>query len=178
MSNHDNDVAERARLAFAYDNLTGVLYWAKPTSNSVRVGNIAGYKDNAGYIQVRFEGKRYLAHRLIWLIYNGKWPSMVIDHKDGNKSNNLLSNLRDVSLCSNSQNRLKPSKLNKSGFIGVSWRGDKSKWQACIKINSKQTHLGYFETPELAHKAYIDKKLEVHDMCASPFTRLQTRSTS
>ena len=75
------------------------------------------------------------------------------DHKNLNGLDNYRRNLRPATTQQNGQNRTQQIN-NKSGIKGVSWRKDRSKWRATIKINGKQTHLGYFNDPLIAARAY------------------------
>lgn len=76
-----------------------------------------------------------------------------IDHKDGDKLNNLETNLR---ICKHSENNknMKKYKNNISGYKCVSWYKRAKKWEAYITVNGKQTHLGLFDEPKDAAKAY------------------------
>lgn len=76
-----------------------------------------------------------------------------IDHKDGNKLNNLENNLRISTKTQNNQNS-RIRKDNISGYKGVIWYNKLNKWRAYITINKKQIHLGYFNTKEDAARAY------------------------
>lgn len=58
-------------------------------------------KDENGYLCGGILGKKYRAHRIIWLLHYRKWPSEVIDHINGNTSDNRIVNLRDVSQAEN-----------------------------------------------------------------------------
>jgi hypothetical protein len=50
-----------------------------------------------GYPQISAKGKTWLVHRLVWEAFNGEIPSgMQINHIDGVKTNNALSNLEIV----------------------------------------------------------------------------------
>jgi hypothetical protein len=82
-----------------------------------------------------------------------------IDHIDGNGLNNCSSNLRIVTLAQNQYNQ-KLSKNNKSGFKGVYWDREFGKWRANIRFNGKLKHLGRFDDPIEAAKAYNDAALE------------------
>jgi len=64
-------------------------------------GDMAGAQDSGGYWQVRVDGVLYRAHRLIWKMVNGSDPVNVIDHIDGNISNNASSNLQDITQTQN-----------------------------------------------------------------------------
>lgn len=126
-------------------------------------GLYAGCLAKHGYWVVRVKGKNYYAHRLVWLLHNGGWPEHQLDHIDGNRANNALSNLR---LCpegqlDNNQNRAK-SKNNKSGYTGVCWATKRGAWQAQIKVAKKIKWLGYFASAEKAYEAYCSAKAEHH----------------
>ena len=69
-----------------------------------RTGVVGSY-NNKGYYQVTIKWKRYLLHRLIFLYHHGYLtPGMMIDHIDGNPSNNRIENLREVTRSQNLQN--------------------------------------------------------------------------
>lgn len=119
------------------------------------------YFDSKGYAFVSVKGKKLLAHRLAWALTHGECPKMHIDHIDGNKANNRISNLR---ICTHNQNQHNQGirKTNKSGFKGVSWMKSVNKWQAQICSNSKVKHLGFYSSPEDAAKAYDLAAIEIH----------------
>jgi hypothetical protein len=103
--------------------------------------------------------KQYRAHRIIWMMFNGNLPKEQLDHIDGDRANNRIENLRECSNTENQQNR-KLNKDNKTGFTGVTiW---KTKFKAEIRLNKKGYYLGLFDTAEEAHKAYLNKKAELH----------------
>jgi hypothetical protein len=105
-----------------------------------------------GYVRINF-GRRYvLAHRLVWWLIHRQFPP-VIDHIDGNRSNNRPGNLRVATTQLNAANRGKPN-TNTSGLKGVYWSRALCKWRASIKVNSRQTHLGYYHSKEEAAIAY------------------------
>ena len=83
-----------------------------------------------------------------------------IDHIDGNKLNNQLSNLRICSKSTNGMNRGKTT-LNKSGYKGVQWNKNCQKWRAMIRINSKSHHIGVFDEIRDAVIAYNNKAKEL-----------------
>lgn len=137
-----------------YDPLTGVFTRIKKTSNSVKTGNLAGCFDKGnGYIRIRVNSKLYQAHRLAWLYMMGEFPKQMIDHKDGNKTNNAFSNLREAD---SSQNALNSKILatNKSGYKGVGFHKKTGMWRARAVLNKVVHYLGLFETAQLAANAY------------------------
>lgn len=79
-----------------YDPLTGVFTWLV-TRNRITQGDVAGSVSKEGYRVIRIDGEHHKAHRLAWFYVHGSWPSGIIDHKDGNKDNNKIKNLRDTS---------------------------------------------------------------------------------
>lgn len=88
-------------------------------------------------------GKRYLAHRVAWLLMTGDWPKGDIDHIDGNSLNNRFANLRDVTHQQNTKNQ-KLRSTNRSGVNGVTWCKKSGKWLATIKIDGRYKYLGEF----------------------------------
>lgn len=135
-----------------YDPATGVFTWKVNKGSNARIGEIAGSRHCNGYIQMYLDGCNYLAHRLVWLYVHGVMPELL-DHEDGNKLNNTISNLRIADNSQNSANS-KRSLRNTSGFKGVS--PHRNKWRAYIKKDQKYIHLGNFGTPQEAHAAYCE----------------------
>ncbi len=125
-------------------------------------GKPAGGRDSKGYIiiGISIEGfKAHRAHRLAWLYVYGEWPKKAMDHINGLKSDNRISNLRLVSHRENSMNISIGSK-NTSGAIGVSWHSIGKKWRAHIKINGVYKHLGLLSDFEEALKARKEAEKE------------------
>ena len=128
-----------------YNPETGVFTWLKvhAKTRTAKVGGIAGCLHSAGYIMIGIKGTNYYAHRLAWLITYGDWPKEQIDHQDHNRSNNMISNLREATRQENARNQ-SLSRANKSGVCGVIWYKPTNKWMANIKENGKLVNLGYF----------------------------------
>lgn len=147
-----------------YNEHTGIFTW-KINGTRIKIGMIAGSKNNKEYIKVMINKKQYSAHRLAWFYVFGKWPDNEIDHKNGIKYDNRIENLREATHFQNSGNRIKCQSDNKTGFLGVYYRPEIEKYVASIKVNKKPIHIGYFKTAEEAHKAYINKKRELHEFC-------------
>lgn len=107
----------------------GALYW----SNGPFAGKIAGTRRVDGYIKLCYRGKQWLAHKLIWKLVYGEEPTFI-DHKNGERSDNRLENLRVCSKQSNAAN-YKP----KVKFRGVSKH--QGAYRAYINFNDKFIHL-------------------------------------
>lgn len=144
----------------SYDPATGALTW-KVSRGNAKASSVAGTDDGQGYLRVRVQGKKYFAHRLAWLLHTGAWPSQQLDHIDGSRTNNRISNLRECSNAENHQNRGKRSD-NSSGVQGVCWHKAAKKWMARIKVDGKQIHIGYFDTIEEATAARTAAKAQYH----------------
>lgn len=155
--------AERLREVLAYDPESGLFTWSARTGGSATKGRAAGTVDERGYLRIGVDRRVYRAHRLVWLYVFGKWPSSEIDHIDGDKSNNRISNLRDVSRQVNQQNLRHPHKRGGSGALGVSKHASTGKWRARIWTNGKNKSLGLFDTKDLASDAYLSAKREHHE---------------
>lgn len=158
--------AERLRSLLKYDAETGVFVWLVSTNGRIKVGDIAGSFNNKGYVAIGCDGKERKAHRLAWLWTHGAWPSEQIDHIDGNKANNRLANLREVTNTENQQNRRRARRDNKStGLIGAKLHRKTGKYMASIDVNKQRLYLGLHDTAELAHEAYVKAKREHHSVC-------------
>lgn len=97
-----------------------------------------GYKvGTVNYVKCR-------AHRVIWLLAHGEWPTDQIDHINGNRGDNRIANLRPATFWENARNQKRRS-TNKSGVQGVVWDKAQGKWQARITADNRQRHLGYFD---------------------------------
>lgn len=146
----------------SYDPETGKLFWKERdvdwfNATATRTAEHAAKQWNSahagksaftarmphGHFAGRILGTAFLAHRVIWKMVHGTEPA-VIDHIDGDGSNNRVSNLRSVTQLENNQNASRRTN-NKTGVSGVYWSSPKSKWCACIRVKGHQTHVGYFK---------------------------------
>ena len=148
-----------------YNEETGIFTWVRKHSG-VSHGKEAGSVDVYGYKRICIYQKDYKVHRLAWFYFYGQWPKNHIDHIDGNRSNNRISNLREATPLENQQNISKTSR-NTSGYVGVTF--ERNKWRAAIRVNSKKISLGNYETAELAGEAYKNAKALLHTF--HPFVR-------
>lgn len=132
-----------------YDPDAGAFFWINGGPKT-RAGARAGNADSRGYRRITVDGSYYLEHRLAWYFTHGKWPDHVVDHINGDKSDNRIANLRECSVRENGRNRGAQSN-GISAFKGVSpFRG---KWRARI-FDKRERHLGVFDTEQDAARAY------------------------
>jgi hypothetical protein len=101
---------------------------------------------SGGYLNGKWNGKCYKAHRVAWMLHFGAEPD-VIDHINGNPADNRLENLRSVTLSDNQHNR-KLSKNNRSGFLGVCWHARSGKWRAAGWVDGRHRTIGQFSALE------------------------------
>lgn len=146
---------ERLREVLRYAPGAGEFRWRVSPSRGVMAGAVAGTTCWRGYRHIKISGRLYLAHRLAWLWAHGEWPDGDIDHIDGDRANNRLSNLRIATRSQNLANTRR-HRDNASGFKGVTWVPRVQKWMAQIRVGGRTKYLGYFATPEEAHAAYLE----------------------
>ena len=147
-----------------YDKSTGDFRWRFAKKYGlIPAWSKAGWDDN-GYTRIQIGNKSYLAHRLAWLYEYGEMPLLDIDHINGNKKDNRIFNLRDVSRQINTQNRRGAPRNSASGILGIH-KHHPQKWVAGIYVNKKRKHLGVFATQEEAQQAYLNAKRELHEGC-------------
>ena len=106
---------------------------------------------SCGYAVGCCNGKVCSMHRVI----NKTPDGFETDHINRDRLDNRKCNLRTVRSQENKWNITIP-RDNTSGFMGVSWHKVTKKWRACIRINGKQKHLGYFDDERKASDTYQD----------------------
>ena len=146
-----------------YDKTTGLFTRLKRTNNKQVLGGIVGSLSHYGYVLTKINNISYSMHRLAWLYVYGAFPERHLDHINGIRDDNRISNLREVDIQANNENRRKAQKNNAIGFLGV--HISKGKYEASIRIKGKSKNLGRYTTPELAHEAYLAAKRKLHAGC-------------
>ncbi len=157
---------ERIRSLLRYDPETGEFWRPHPTAQVLAYPKV-GCVDGKGYTQISVAGHQLYAHRLAFVIMEGRWPKGAVDHKDGNTKNNRWVNLREAQRSVNQQNIRKAKSHNHSGLLGVhKCNSTINPYMARIKPPGEKTrYLGSFPTPEAAHAAYLEAKRELHEGC-------------
>lgn len=144
----------------SYDAKTGGFAWTKPGFGRT-VGKSIGSKlwsKGASYLAMKINGEVYYAHRVAWLHHYGEWPNGFVDHKDENRTNNAIDNLRIATPSQNAARR--PTKRSLAPSRGVFPHGPG--YVARIHFGNKRHYLGYFTKAEDAQAAYEAKAKELH----------------
>lgn len=140
---------------FIYDN--GQLIRRVQRGPS-KPGTILGCPNHKGYLQVKFQNKLHMVHRLIFMYFNGYFPEQV-DHINNIKTDNRIENLRAATQSENQFNRpcTVKNKLNHKNI-----RFYLGKYQVQINENKKRHYLGRYATLEEAIKVADKKRKELH----------------
>lgn len=132
---------------YEYNPSTGDFI-RKTSRGGSLAGSVAGAKDKLGYVRLSIDGRLYLAHRLAFLIMEGKFPEGNVDHKDGNPSNNSWNNLRNCTQQQNIQNSKGRGKYYKNVYF--TGGGRNKPYNVKIEVNGVIKSFGYYATPEEA----------------------------
>lgn len=143
---------EKIKLAiekgFTYDIDTGKIYGVRGKEVISRI---------QGYVSIQFTkcGKKYelKGHQFAYYIIHNKIVD-YIDHRDGDRTNNKIDNLREVT---NQQNC-----FNRIGTKGYFFDKERNKFLAQIKVNKDKIYLGRFDTELEARNAYLEAKEKYH----------------
>lgn len=134
------------------------LRWAVDGYRSkYKAGDIAGatHSGRTGYYQIQVRGKKYMTHRVVFFLVHNYWPENV-DHIDGNRLNNNISNLRGVSKRENL--------CNLSKARGFYFNKQERKFVAQICNYGVNKTLGYFNNMLDARAAYLRAKVDEHNI--------------
>lgn len=162
----DQSVEECAELfaalreQFVYEEDTGRLRRVKSAGNHWKLYGKA--VNSCGYRQRGFEGRTWGEHQLVFLWHHG-WLPGEVDHRDQNKGNNRVWNLRPTTRSQNQYNVRAAQATNKLGVRGVRFRPGRSKlrpYVAQIKVGGKSIQLGHFATSEQAREIYEAARLQ------------------
>lgn len=150
------------RELFDYDAETGLFKRKVSTTNRVKVGDVAGAKNQKGYINIMVCARLHPAHRLAWLYVHGVWPQGQIDHINGIRDDNRIGNLREATNAQNMQNQRRAHRNSQTGALGGHPHKENGNYVAQIRVDGKVRHIGSYRTAEEAHYAYLQAKRRLH----------------
>lgn len=165
MANQDSITALELRAALDYDRDTGLFRWKATRGSRAQAGALVGSSDLYGYKTIRINGRSYKAHRLAWLHVYGFWPSGDVDHINGNRSDNRLQNLRDVTRKVNLENQSRAANNRSTGILGVYYDRHSKRFYSRISMHNRSIYLGTFATAAEAQAAYLAAKRRMHVGC-------------
>lgn len=152
MKSADRPTREQVAEVVEYDPLSGILTWTR-TRKGARAGERAGHFKISGRRKISVLGTVYSESHIAWLLATGEWPIDMMDHINGDPSDNRLCNLREVDNQKNQFNR-RGSRHAVSPFKGV-WRSRSGKkWCSAIRRDPTRYWLGTFDSQEEAALAY------------------------
>jgi hypothetical protein len=106
----------------------------------------------SGYCYVQFKERLVMFHQIIYILVNGDVPEgFSIDHIDCEKISNHSSNLQLATPREQSQGMV--IHRVKGKLVGITKRG--SRFMAQIEVKGKNISLGFYDTSEEAHEAYL-----------------------
>lgn len=149
--------------SFSYDPTTGSIVWKNRlnlTHSRAKVGEEAGSTVPSGYrhIRVSVEGvvHEFLASHVAWYLHHREWPTLEVDHKNTNRADDRIDNLRLATSVENNHNRSR-AKNNTTGVKGVY----PQQWGYAVRIMVKGKRIfgGTYKTIEEA--AAVRRALEL-----------------
>lgn len=144
----------------AYVFSTGELMWKTTGKGRRKDRRILSKHYKTGHLNLAFNHKKYLVHRVIWTLHYGPIPEgFEIDHRNTITSDNRLQNLR-ISTSSENNCNSKTKTKSKHGYKGIGKNG-RGYWASIMK-NGKKHYLGTFPSPEEAHLAYAQAAALLH----------------
>ena len=124
------------------------------TGNKLKFFLVGSKKMDNQYYAIDFKGYLLRVNRLFFYWHNLYLPK-IVDHKDRNKLNNNIENLRDLNASESVRNTRK-RKATSSKHKGVSFNKGADKWESKIMLDKKRIFLSYFDDEDNAGQAYND----------------------
>lgn len=157
---------EQLKALFIYNARTGVLMW-RASRGTAKAGTEAGWLHASGYVYVGLNGRSYKAHRLAWMYVYGKDPQGLLDHKNRDKTDNRICNLRVVTDGQSNQNK-QVYRNNQTGHKGVGWHAPRKRWRVRIQHEGRVLLVGYYPTLEHAVAARRAAEHRLHTHAVTP----------
>lgn len=162
---------------FNYNPETGELKWKIQPNRNTPAGSLIRSISVDGYYNISYKCRKYRCSRVIWLYVYGKWPNKFIDHINGIRTDNRLTNLRDVECSENNQNQ----QIHREGkHPGIS-KNECGKFEARKYIDGDELWIGTFKTFKHAKEAWgkvkdMNSFLEVKEKSKAPYVGPSSRN--
>ena len=157
---------DELRRIFTYDPETGALVWKQRDDvgaawNARHAGQPAFRTVHSeGYLTGNIWRRKYYAHRVAFAMHHGRWPAGLIDHINGDRTDNRATNLREVGLSENAKNRR--AGLKQSGHAGIWWIEGAQRWRVVHRHGGRRYNVGSFATLDEAIDAMRKTLTKVH----------------
>ena len=153
------------QLLSLFEYRDGELFYKKSPLPKIKVGSKAGTINSEGYCRVSIDGKKHSMHRVVFLMKHGYLPK-EIDHINGNKTDNKIENLREVTRTQNRYNVI-GYKNNTSSVKGLTFNKKLNKWELSMNVDRKRKYIGLFEDFELAELVAMEARNKYHGAYAN-----------
>ena len=163
MLKNSRALAQKLCELYIYEPETGRIIRRAPRGMH-KVGTIAGSFDRNKYVRLTIQGVNVFVHRAAFVFMTGDWPEGMVDHANGNPSDNRWCNIRVATPEQNSRN-CKVGHNSQSGIRGVRHRPDTSKsrpWEVRIKYKGKFIYIGRYASKEEAIAARYAASSKYH----------------
>jgi len=147
----------------------GNLY-CRVSRGAAKAGKQVGYKRKDGVSCLFVDKKPYLLHRIVFLMHHGYLPDMV-DHIDGNRTNNKIENLREATHAQNAWNS-KPRADSNIGIKNITYNKKFNQYTVRIQVNQERKYIGAFKDLELAALVAMEARNKYHGKFANHGAKL------
>ena len=157
---------DQLRELLTYDPENGELRWKPRAGQNAWNAKYAhttalSTKHSEGYLIGKVTGRRVYAHRVAFAIHHGRWPAGLIDHINGDRTDNSATNLREVDPSENAKNRR--AELKQSGHAGIWWIEGAQRWRVVHRKDKRRYNIGSYATLDEAIRAMRETLTKVHD---------------
>lgn len=157
--------ATQLRELLHYDPETGV-FTIRVSRGSRAAGEVVGTRNGeGGHLHFRINKRKHYLHRLAFLYMTGALPVHVVDHINGDATDNRWANLRDVPQRVNTQNMRRAGRRTSTGVLGVSVDRSRDKFATSIRLPDGSRKRGRFDTVAEAQDFYLQHKRAEHEGC-------------
>lgn len=146
-------LVDKFRQRLIYDPRTGVFVWKQHRCKNF-IGKRAGFLNKSTkYWIITIDNKHHQGHVVAWAMHYGVLPKFDIDHRNTEKADNWIMNLRRSNKSNNGANR-PMQRTNTSGFKGVFWMKKAKTWLVQIRARNQLYYIGIYKNKVDAARAY------------------------